>query len=551
MALVKTEQLKAQMEGFSRTPLVRQLGLLVGLAASVALGVGVVLWSQAPSYKLLYGDLSEADASEVMRALQQHGIEYRLEERTGAIMVPSRDLHAARLKMASTGLPKSGGVGYELLEQEHGFRTSELMENARYQRALEGELAHTIASLANVQGVRVHLALPKRTAFIRAREKPSASVLVNLYPGRTLEAGQVQAITHLVSSSVPNLELGRVTVVDQYGHLLSSRDQEQGLDRSIAQLDYTRRVEEAYTRRVEDILTPVLGAGRVRAQVVADVDFDVVEATEETFHPNREALRSEQVSEQRDEGSSVAAGIPGALTNKPPAPGTVVAPGQDDGGSAPLPVSTSRNATRNFEIDRTIRHVRSPVGSVRRLSVAVVVDDTVSAAPGEKPEVQPLSEERLAGLTRLVKEAVGFSDERGDSVHIMNASFQSAAELDPIPEQPLWEQPWIWDLLKQLAGIIGVLLLVFGVLRPVMRTLAEKGVASGQPALAGAGPQAALPGPESELGEDQLTLGAPQQAGQLSAPAAYEKHLSRAEALVGQDPKLVARVVKDWLDDDA
>ncbi len=547
MALIKGEALAAQLRGLASMPLVHQLGLMVGLAASVAVGVAVVLWSQEPVYSPLYGDLSDADSGQVIAALQAQGIDYRLNEGKGTILVPARRLHEARIALASAGLPKSGSMGFELLDQKSAFGDSELMETARYQRALEGELARTIGSLADVRGVRVHLALPKRSIFVRERSKPSASVLISLASGRTLERDQVQAIVNLVSSSVPNLERSRVTVIDQTGRLLTSRESDSTLELSATQFEYARRIETSFARRVEDILTPILGAGRVRAQVVADVDFTVVESTEEQYTPNAKALRSEQISEEKSQGS-VMGGIPGSLSNQPPAGGTTSPGGLSGGGSAP--VSTSRNAVRNFELDRSVKHVRAPVGVIKRLSVAVVVDDVVGVDDKGQPKTKPLSADELKDLTALVEKAVGFDKERGDSIHIANASFRTVADAELVTGPSLWERPWIWDALKQGGGILLILLLVLGVLRPVMRSLADKGsrVTSAQPRIRATVASGASPAPDG-LPADRLSVssgGAPA-LGQLAPPQDYSAQLSRAQSMVNEDPKLAANLVKEWL----
>jgi flagellar M-ring protein FliF len=567
MELIKPQQLLERVRTLSTLPVTRQLGLMVGLALSVALGLAVVLWSREPVYRPLYTNLSPQDASEVVAALQERGVAYRIDEANGGILVPADAMHATRIALAANGLPKGGGVGFELLDRQGTFGESELMESARYQRVLEGELARTIASLADVQGVRVHLALPKRSPFLREREKPSASVLVNLYPGRTLEPVQVQAIMHLVSSSVPNLERGRVTVVDQGGRLLSPEEDSAGLAGSAAQLAFVRRAEAAYARRVEEILTPIVGPGRVRAQVTADLDFTVVESTEERFGPEGQVLRSEQVAEQRSHGSGLAGGIPGALSNAPPPGGALDAGGAGGPeGGAVGNESSSRNATRNFEIDRTVRHVRSPSGVVRRLSVAVVIDDAAAPQGDGEPQPKPLTQQQIDDLTVLVKQAVGFNAERGDSVHLVSASFWNGMDGLTAPGPAPWWQAWYWVLAKQGAGVLVVLLLALAVLRPLMRGAAQAGrpgPEAGRPALAGAvagaasGPALAAPpdlAPQlaGQVAPDRLAVSQEAQAaaGRLALPGDYEGQVVRAQSLIAEDPRLAAVLVKEWLAND-
>jgi flagellar M-ring protein FliF len=563
MAAAKTENMSASMRGFGSLPILRQLGLMVGLAASVALGVSVVLWSQTPNYRVLYSGLASQDAAQIADALQKDGIEYKVDEATGAVMVGADQVHAARLKLASQGLPKGTAQGFEMLNEQPTFGSSQFMESARYQHALEGELGRTIATLGNVQNARVHLALPKQSVFVRNREQPSASILVSLFPGRELSEGQVSSVVHLVASSVPNMSAERVTVIDQKGRLLTIPESSRGMQLTTNQFEYRRRLEDYYIKRIEDIISPMAGAGGVRAQVVAELDFSITEETKETFNPEQNALRSEQtVDEQSGLSGNVPSGVPGALTNQPPAGGTVTppssaaiknpaalnAPAAANNGSAAL--NSTKRATRNYEVDRTISHTQMPTGSLRRLSVAVVIDDKQTV--GQKGEAvrTPLKPEEITRLTALVKETVGFNEARGDSLNVINASFTVPAET-PVPDQPLIERPWVKDLAKQGLGAIAVLLLIFVVLKPVLRSLAEKG--KSVPAT----PLQQIPGnPElTNMGSNQV--GSPSQGtafqagGQSNNNVNYESQLANARALVGQDPKRVAQVVKGWVATDA
>jgi len=565
MALVNAATMNAQARGFGRLPLLRQFGLLIGLAASVAIGVAVAMWSHDPSYSLLYGGLNDKDSSQVIDALQKAAIPYQLDQASGAVLVPGAQVHEARLKLASQGLPKGGGEGFELLEKEQSFGTSQFMENARYQHALEGELARTIASMGNVQDARIHLALPKQSVFVRDRQKPTASVMINLYSGRTLDEGQVAAIVHLVAASVPHLEAADVTVVDQQGHLLTSGDSSVDMGMSDSQFKYTRRLEESYMKRIEDLLSPLVGQGGVRAQVVADLDFTVTEETKENYNPEKPSLRSEQTSEDQSSAGGIGAtGIPGALSNQPPAAGTTTPPvaaavaaaagaaatatGSDAASTTP---NTSRQATRNFELDRTISHTRLASGNIKRLSVAVVLDDRQEVAEDGTVERTPLSDEDLKRYTTLIKEAVGFNATRGDSVNLINSSFQVPPPVEPTPEPPFWKQAWVADALKVTAGAIGLVLLMFGVLKPVLRSLAEKGVQAGNDS----GGMYAMQGADGGMvTDDRVSLSGGARQAQLPGPSAstanYEAHLGVAKAAVAQDPKRVAQVVKNWVGTD-
>ena len=532
-----------QAQTLTQNPILRQLAVMIGIAASVAIGVAVVLWSQTPNYSLLYGNLAQKDASEVIAALEHAGIRFKSDESSGALMVPTSKLHEARMKLAAQGLPHSDSLGFELLQQESGFGTSRALEAARFHRALEGELARTIGTLSNIESARVHLATPKQSVFVRRQKHPSASVVVKLYPGRALEKGQVASIIHLVASSVPELVASRVTVVDHKGNLLSGGMDAKEMLQNATQFEYTTQLEEHYRQRVESILTPILGADRIRAQVPAEVDFSITERTAEQYNPDLPALRSEQVQEQASL-SSGAQGVPGALSNQPPAAG--FAPEQSEGGTGEqgtpgVPKRSSKQATRNYELDRTISHTRLSSGALRRLSVAVVVDDHVASNSEGQPVRQARTPEEINRITQLVKEAIGFNATRGDSVRVINAAFMLPQPPEPLPELAIWEQPWVWDLAKQLGGVLLVLLLIFFVLRPTMKrltTMPRVERLAGDANASGEAGANALQVP----GGDKM---------QLPGPGGYETSLEAARGMVQNDPKRVAQVVRSWVSEDA
>ena len=551
-------------------PLLRQLAVMIGIAASVAIGVAVVLWSQSPTLAPLYGNLAEKDAAEVLAVLQKNGVEYRVDEATGSILVPAGKVKELRMQLASAGLPNSTGMGFELLQKDMGFGTSRVVERARYIQAMQGELARTIATIGAVQSARVHLAIPKQSVFVRDRKKPSAAVTVKLLPGRTLDRGQVQAIVHLVASSVPELEPDRVTVVDQTGALLNGRQDDREMQLSSTHFEYTRKVEEHLRQRIEDLLAPIVGKDRVRAQVTADIDFTVTEQTQERFNPDQPALRSEQINEHQRSGDAPQ-GVPGALSNQPPAAGTApeVAKGQGAGANGGTPLDTSRQSTRNYELDRVVSHTRQAPASLRRLSVAVVVDDRLVPGPDGKPVRRPRTPEEIERITQLVREAIGFDARRGDSVKVINSAFLPPEPIEELPEPPIWEQPWVWDLAKQVGGVLLVLLLVFGVIRPTLKRLtappggelAVAGAAAG--AAGGEGAQGATVsgpfGPDgqplgeggSEDGEGGLKLGKDGEPIKLPGGGEYENIMEAARKLVDEDPKRVAQLVKIWIAEDA
>jgi flagellar M-ring protein FliF len=549
MAMVKAET----VHGFQGLPALRQLGLMVGLAASVALGVAVVLWSQQPGYTLLFANLSSKDAGQVIDALQKSGIVFKVDEATGAVMVESGKLQTARMELAKDGLPEGNAMGFEMLQKEQGFGTSQFIETARFQRALEGELSRTIATLRNVEAARVHLAIPKRSVFLRERSDPTASVMIDLYSGRTLDDEQVAAIVHLVSSSVPHLPPENVTVVNQRGDLLSSSNSNDGLAPSSSQFSYNRKLELTYADRIRQLLEPINGTGRVRATVNADLDFTVTERTQESFNPDLPSLRSEQISEDATTAGNAASGIPGALSNQPPQDAVVQPPGAGGGpaDSAPAaaPVNNSKHSVRNYELDKTVSHTKLATGTIRRLSIAVVVDNRQELDENDELVSKPWKDDELKRFTTLVKEAVGFDAQRGDTVNIVNSSFIPPPVAEAIPEPSLLQQPWVWDVARQAAGALGLLIVVFGVLKPVMRSLADKGAQSMQAA-------AMLPAAAGEAvgagADDRLSLsGANPQQAQLAAPqVSYEQQLESVKSAVGEDPKRVAQVVRNWVGED-
>ncbi|MEG1625792.1 flagellar basal-body MS-ring/collar protein FliF [Pseudomonas sp.] len=565
------------LENISQMPMLRQVGLLVGLAASVAIGFAVVLWSQQPDYRPLYGSLAGMDTKQVMDTLAAADIPYNVEPNSGALLVKADDLSRARLKLAAAGVaPGDGNVGFEILDKEQGLGTSQFMEATRYRRGLEGELARTVSSLNNVKAARVHLAIPKSSVFVRDERRPSASVLVELYPGRALEAGQVMAIVNLVATSVPELDKSQVTVVDQKGNLLSEQLGNSELTMAGKQFDYSRRMEGMLTQRVHNILQPVLGNDRYKAEVSADVDFSAVESTSEQFNPDQPALRSEQsVNEQRS-SSMGPQGVPGALSNQPPgpasapqttggAPGATAAiqPGQpllDANGQqimdpatgqpmlAPYPADKRQQSTKNFELDRSISHTRQQQGRLNRLSVAVVVDDQVKIDPATGDTTRtPWAAEDLARFTRLVQDAVGFDASRGDSVSVINVPF-AADRGEVISEIPFYSQPWFWDIIKQVMGVLFILVLVFGVLRPVLNNITGNGKqsagADGDMELGG------MLGLDGELANDRVSLGGPQSILLPSPSEGYDAQLNAIKSLVAEDPGRVAQVVKEWINAD-
>ena len=505
------------------------------------------LWSSTPNFSLLYGSLSDKDAAEVIQALDSAGILYRVEHDTGAVLVPSSQLHEARLKLAGGGLPRGTDMGFGMLEKKRSFGTSQFIEQKRYQRALEVELARSIASLSNVQTARVHLALPTQSAFLRNQKKASASVLIRLYPGRQLEEGEGEAIAHLVAAGIPGLKIEGVQVIDERGRLLTSGDGNSPIGLSNRQFQYVQKFEAAYIETIEGILSPMVGADGVRAQVTAEVDFTRSEQARESFTPNKEAVRSERVLEEKG-GSLGAGGIPGALSNQPPggaqAPESLDTDNPEGVSPATEQSRSRRQSTINYELDRIVDHTVTPSYTLKKLSVAVVVDDKVSVNDAGEAVRAPLTDEELASFTNLVKNAIGYDEERGDTVTITNSAFLlPEAPPEELPEEPIWKQAWVLDLAKQAGGGLLVLILAFGLLRPMMKNLVNRDLAELE--MHQAAQQARL------TQEAQVQRALPEAS--VGADGAIEHIESNASldsirALAAEDPKRVANVVRTWVE---
>jgi flagellar M-ring protein FliF len=537
------------MFGFNRLNLLRQVGLMVGLAASVALGVSVVLWAQEPNYQPVVGDMSGYNPQDVTSILSSNNIEYRMDPRSGALLVPADQVYDARLKLAAEGVTDERTIGYELLDQDRGLGTSQFMETISYRRGLEGELARTISSMRTVRSARVHLAMPERSVFVRDAREPTASVFLEVFAGRRLEQEQIASIMNLVAGSVPQMSKANVTVVDQSGNLLTGQDQGGETRQMEDQYEYTSRVEDRLTRRVASMVRPVVGEGRFRAEVTADLDFSSVEQAEELFNPDQQAVRSERsMTDRRSDGA--ARGIPGALSNQPPANATVPeqanAGDGEEGGAPPAPVNVREESTRNYEMDRTVSYIRQEYGRINRLNVALAVDDmrVVNPDTGEVT-FEPWPEGELQRLTMLVRDAVGYSAARGDSVTVMNTAFASEEEIE-YTQPGFWEQPWFWDLMKQvLAGLV-ILVLVLGLLRPTLKSLSGGGRAERSE---GRGDDEGLDGIE---GGDALREAMNSQDDLLlpGATDSYDRQLNALKGLVAEDPARVSQVMRQWVNID-
>jgi flagellar M-ring protein FliF len=546
----------AGLGGFVQSPTGKKLLAAIGAAAVMAIMAGLWMWSQKPEYKVLFSNFTDKDGGAIVASLAQLNIPYKYAEGGGAILVPAEQVHDVRLKLAAQGLPKGGGVGFELMENQK-LGVSQFYEQVNFQRALEGEMARSIQSIAAVQTARVHLAMPKNTVFVREQQKPTASVLLNLHPGRSLDAQQVSAIVHLVASSVPDLPAKNVTVVDQDGNLLSNTDKQANANTlDASQLKYVQDLQQGIARRIESIITPIVGANNVRAEATADVDFSRVEQAAETYKPNgtptNASIRSQQSSEATGPGGAGAAGVPGALSNQPQANATAPVNGQPAPAGAaatPAPAASAnvrKDSTVNYEVDKTIRYTQQPMGGVRRLSVAVVLNYRTELGKNGKAETRALTDAEKTQITDLIKEAMGFNKERGDSLNVLNSPFVTPEKL-PYVEPAAWKNPEYIALAKDggryLLLAVVLLYLFFGVLRPMLKKISPP--AAQTPALANAGGAPAL-GIETDEDGAVVQLS----SGELPPPKQrnYQENLEAARALARQDPRMVANIVKNWVD---
>jgi flagellar M-ring protein FliF len=545
-AIAQTGIPVAPPSALSAMPAKAKFTLAIGVAGLIAVVAALVLWSNKGDYKVLYANLSEKDGGAIIAQLSQMNIPYRHADGGNAILVPASQVHDARLKLASAGLPKGSVVGFELMDNAR-FGQTQFQERLTFQRGLEGELTRSIGALGSVQAARVHLALPNQNGFFREQQKPSASVLLTLHPGRTLDRAQIAGIVHLVSASVPELNPKAVSVLDQTGALLSGPSEPasgQGLDAQ--QLQYVAQVEASYVKRVIDILEPVVGRDNLRATVAADIDFSQTEATSESFKPNQgtepAAVRSQQNSEAGNAAQATPSGVPGASSNQPPLAATAPL----TGASSPLQAAATgsasggnqrRDSVTNYEVDKTVRVTRNATGNVKRLAAAVVVNHRVTTAANGKTTSTPLSSDEIEKLTALVQESIGFSKERGDSVKLINAPFRVEAvpKVDPLP---VWKQDWVMDALRAgatpTALALVALLIVFSLIRPALK--------------AATATIAPTSGAKVNLVADEPVPRAAPPA--LAAPR-IDDHLETARAIAKQNPAAVASVVRTWVNKEA
>ena len=518
--------------------------LSAGIAAVIAVMAVFWIWSQSPKYKVVFSNFNDKDGGAIVAVLEQQNIPYKLADGGASILVPADLVYQTRLKLAAMGLPRGGNVGFELLENQK-FGVSQFVEQVNFQRALEGELERSIQALSGVDGARVHLAIPKSSVFVRDAQKPTASVLVKLMQGRTLDQHQVSAIAHLISSSVPNLSLANVDIVDQNGNLLSDASKGGSKTLDANQLKYVENLQKNIVSRVQAIISPILGEKNVRAEANVEIDFSNTEEANEIYKPNQKpevaVIRSLQTNESIVPSGSSNGGVPGALTNQPPANATAplnttnnATPGGAAAGAgagannaaAQNPMSTQRNSITNYEIDKTILFTQKSMGGVKRLSVAVVVNNKTDVDAEGKPSTRPLNDAEKQQIIDLAKQAMGFNEARGDSISVVNTPFTPIKEAD-ISELPVWKDPVYIEMAKNIGQIILGLAVLFVMYRKAIKPMLANLLA---------------PDEAPEIDHNLDENGRP-----IPKLTPYQKDLKAVQALAKENPRAVADVVAGWV----
>lgn len=530
----------------------QRMRLGVGVALLVAMAVAAIVLGRQPDYRVLFANLNDKDGGAIVAQLTTMNVPYKYAEGGGAILIPAEKVHDVRLRLATQGLPRGSVTGFELMESNR-FGMTQFQERLNFQRGLEGELTRSIQALSSVQSARVHLALPNQNGFFREQQKPSASVLISLHPGRILDRAQLAGIVHLVASSVPELAPSAVSVLDDTGKLLSqSPDGTSANAVDAQQLLYVQQIEQQLTRRIQEILEPVVGRNNVKAQVSAELDFSRTESTSEQFRPNQtpdaKAVRSQQMLETSGSAQKTATGVPGAVANQPPAPSAAPINGANPAPQAGAQQGTEessskRESTTNYEVDKTVRVTRGNNWAIKRLNAAVVVNYHSIEEKG-KTVTKALTPEQLEQMKALVRETIGFNGERGDSVNLMNTPFQVEAAASN--DVPLWKQPEVIDVAKSFAWPVGALLFAAMVLLGLVR-----------PALKGADPKAARAGDLPRAGgqldaieaeqPDRPALPSPGKKEENVVATPEQLRLEEARVLAKENPVAVANILKSWV----
>lgn len=545
---LKQGRMRESMERLQGLPTNKKMLLYVGIAAILALVIGTTLWMREPTWKVLFSNVSDKDGGQITTALTQMNVPYQIAQ-GGVISVPSEAVYETRLKLASQGLPKASGVGFELMDNQK-FGISQFAEQVNYQRSIEGELSRTIEALQTVQAARVHLAIPKNSVFLREQQKPTASVALTLHPGRLIDATQIHGIMNLVASAVPGLPPRNITVVDQEGNLLSTMQDlaqsQDGLNQR--QLNYIKEVERTYIKRIETILEPIFGKGNVRAEVTTELDLAQTEQTSENYGPNSPpnaaAIRSQQLHESTDRDPLGPGGVPGALSNQPPnaaAAPITLPPGTQAGitanGQQGPEKSSKKDSTVNYEVDRTIQHTKLPVGMVKRVSAAVVVNYKKKTDQNGESKFAPLTQQELTQINNLVKEAMGYNPARGDTLNVVNAAFADNSSRPGYQQQAIdYVSNNLGEIAKWGALLLVFLYILFGVVRPIVRDVINP------PKL----DEDVLDGPAIEGEEAETEPMDEKELQQLS----YTANLDAAREIIRKDPRMAAQIIKEWISDE-
>ena len=556
--VLDTPPATTEKPSFFQTTMGKRVAIGGGVALILALMVAVWMWSQAPEYRVLFSNYSDRDGGAITASLDQMGVKYRFSEGGNAILVPAEQIPDLRLKLAAQGLPKGGNVGFELMENQK-LGVSQFLEQVNYQRSLEGELAQSIQSLGSVLSARVHLALPKPSVFVRDQQKPTASVLLTLQPGRALDPGQVSAIVHLVASSVPELTFSNVTVVDQTGALLSEQANKAANSKMLdaTQLKYVDQVQQNIIKQVESIIKPLVGEGNVRAEATAEVDFAQVDTAAEMYKPNSppepQAIRSQQTSETQGAGAG-ASGVPGALSNQPPGVNTAPIDGQPPAEAAAPAGPSTKNSTTNFEVDKTIRYEQRPMGGIKRLTVGVIVNYRRSVDPATgKVTVRPLAAAEVAQINELVKQAMGYNQARGDTLNVANAPFDGVDKpAEAVVEPDWWRDPANMPLFKDLARYAFVFAVIaflyYRFLRPLLRPAIKKfDEATAMPEEPKEEEEEEKDGEDADAADAEEAEEDLEEEEKIRRDMGYRANLKLAKELAAQDPRIVANVIKGWL----
>jgi len=495
----------------------RSLPTFIALAVAV-IGLGAYLWMQQPTRTTLYAGLPEAEKSRVLDALRNSGVNVTLDPVTGDVLVPTENYHSSRMTLAAQGLPASAATGYEQLDSIQ-MGSSRSVEAARLKQSQEMELARSISEIDLVISARVHLALPDKEVFVRQQAEPTASVFLQLARGRSLGRSQVEAILHLVSASVPSLTKENVSVVDQNGNLLSRSNGSAEGRLSNDQLEHRIQLEDIYRARITSLLSPIVGAGNINAQINLDIDFTRSEVTEEIVDPNGNALRSEQNTSDRTMAAQ-AKGIPGALANQPPAAANLETQSTANGGNEEMR-SQSSSEVKNYEVSRTVSSTMKPTNVIRKINAAVLVRErTIMDPETGLPTTQKMSEGELLQIEKLVADAVGIDKERGDSLTVSSAPFMN--ELAEGVKIEWFEKPYMRSIINQTGFVFILAIVILGVVRPLLNRIL---IPTQVPGMHGA------PVSEDEIDIDQIEVGEGESLEDIKAKLKPKKASISAEML--------------------